>query len=221
MKIEIHQDLKRVLPELRLCVVEGEVRIIDNIPDLSDAIDLVCKEIQAEYKIDEVSQIAAIRETKEAYRKSGKDPSRYRPSAEALIRRIVQGKGLYRINNVVDQLNLISLKTGFSIGGYDADKITGDIIFGIGQKDEPYDAIGRGFLNIECLPVFRDEKGAFGSPTSDSVRTMVSDQTRNFLMIIIDFYGNESLLTARNLAEEYFVNYADAKDMNSYIINDC
>ena len=206
MRIEIHQDMKRILPELRLCVVAGEVRIFDDIPDLSDAINLTCKEIQAAYKIDKVSQIATIRETREAYRKSGKDPSRYRPSAEALTRRVVQGKGLYRINNAVDQLNLISLKTGFSIGGYDADKITGDIIFGIGQKDEPYDAIGRGQLNIENLPVFRDDTGAFGSPTSDSVRTMVSDQTRNFLMIIIDFYSNELLQSTRNLAEEYSID---------------
>ena len=74
---------------------------------------------------------------------------------------------------------MISIKTGFSIGGYDAAKIEGDIELGIGKENEPYEGLGRGVLNIHKLPVFRDEQGAFGSPTSDSERTGVSQQAKN------------------------------------------
>jgi DNA/RNA-binding domain of Phe-tRNA-synthetase-like protein len=85
---------------------------------------------------------------------------------------------------MVDILNLGSIQTGFSIGGYDADTIIGNVSFGIGKPGEPYEGIGRGSLNIENLPVFRDSQGAFGTSTSDSVRTMVTENTKRFLMVI-------------------------------------
>jgi DNA/RNA-binding domain of Phe-tRNA-synthetase-like protein len=99
-----------------------------------------------------------------------------------LLRRVFKGKGLYQVNNVVDLLNLTSVKSGFSIGGYDVGKIEGEIQLSIGKAGEPYKAIGRGELNIEFLPTFRDQKGPFGSPTSDSVRTMITPKTEQFLM---------------------------------------
>ena len=89
---------------------------------------------------------------------------------------------------------------GFSIGGYDAGMIQGDIVFGIGNPNEPYSGIGRGELNIENLPVFRDESGAFGMPTSDSSRTEVTEQTSRFLMILIDFNGDQMLDGALQMA---------------------
>jgi DNA/RNA-binding domain of Phe-tRNA-synthetase-like protein len=131
-------------------------------------------------------------------------------SAEALLRRTVQGKELYRVNNVVDLLNLVSVSTGFSIGGYDAGKIDGAVVFGIGHADEPYEGIGRGKLNIESLPVFRDNLGAFGSPTSDSVRTSVTLETKRFLMIIIDFGALPELEQATEMAVKLLKNYAKA-----------
>jgi DNA/RNA-binding domain of Phe-tRNA-synthetase-like protein len=145
----------------------------------------------------------------------GKDPSRYRPSAEALTRRVVNGKGLYWINNVVDLLYLVSLESGFSIGGYDAEKIEGDVWFGIGKEDEPYQAIGRGQLNIADLPLFRDNLGAFGSPTSDSLRTMVTAETTEFLMIIIDFSGRQDLDTAEHRAIELFEKFGAGTVLDS------
>jgi DNA/RNA-binding domain of Phe-tRNA-synthetase-like protein len=108
---------------------------------------------------------------------------------------------------VVDALNLVSISSGFSIGGYDSEKIVGEIIFGIGNSGEPYTGIGRGELNIEGMPVFRDAMGAFGTPTSDSERTSVTSATRNFLMVIIDFAGtallDEATLLACSLLEKY------------------
>ncbi|MCK5372347.1 MAG: hypothetical protein KAQ62_27485, partial [Cyclobacteriaceae bacterium] len=173
---------------------------------------------QSELTVETISQKPTIKSTKEAYRKLGKDPSRYRPSAEALTRRIVKGKGLYNVNNVVDLLNLVSLESGFSIGGYDADKIEGSIEFGIGRPDEPYQAIGRGNLNIENLPLFRDASGAFGSPTSDSIRTMVTDQTTSFLMILIDFSDDENLEHFVERSVELLEKYASATLVETKVI---
>ncbi|MFC2125115.1 B3/4 domain-containing protein [Bacteroidota bacterium] len=219
MNISLHPSLAIALPDTRLCCIECHVSIHKGGNDLTTEVTRITSEVQKNHKIEDVNQIETIKETKDAYRVLGKDPSRYRPSAEALTRRVVQDKGLYRINNVVDQLNLVSLQSGFSIGGYDLDKINGSIVFGIGRKDEPYEAIGRGELNIENLPVFRDDSGTFGSPTSDSLRTMVTDQTSNFLMIIIDFKNNPSLSVAQKLSETYLGRFADARDIETHIIS--
>jgi len=187
--ILISQEISAVCPQLVLGCISAKVLIE---PSESEQIKLM-EEIVATktMAIDDIKDIAAIRSSRDAYRALGKDPSRYRLSAEALHRRVLQGKGLYYISNVVDIINLISLKSGYSIGGYDADKIVGNLTFTVGKSTDDYEAIGRGKLNIESLPVFRDELGVFGSPTSDSLRTMITNQTEHILLIFINF-GNHS-----------------------------
>lgn len=194
-------DLIEKIPQARLACLFFSVQVHDSNDQIRSFSKDIVNKVKSEFLIDNISQRLTIKETKEAYRILGKDPSRYRPSAEALARRVVSGKGLYWINNVVDILNLISLESGFSIGGYDAEKISGDIEFGIGRENEPYRAIGRGELNIANLPLFRDGIGAFGSPTSDSLRTMVTEETTKFLMIIIDFnmHGRLNIVIERAL----------------------
>jgi DNA/RNA-binding domain of Phe-tRNA-synthetase-like protein len=115
-------------------------------------------------------------------------------------------------------LNLVSISTGFSIGGYDASQIQGDITFGIGRPDEPYHGIGRGELNIEGLPVFRDQIGAFGTPTSDSQRTEVTAKTNQFLMILIDFGNDPNLEKAIQMAVDLLEKYCRAKNVELKII---
>jgi DNA/RNA-binding domain of Phe-tRNA-synthetase-like protein len=174
-----------------------------------------CREISGSLKVEEISRIPAILASRKAYKACGKDPARYRLSAEALLRRVVNRGEIYQVNNVVDLLNLVSISTGFSIGGYDADKITGDIVFGIGEKNEPYEGIGRGELNIEGMPVFRDGTGAFGTSTSDSVRTSVTPETSRFLMVIVD-YGNTTLLDeATEMAVELLRKFAGATNIET------
>ena len=218
-QISISNQLKKLVPSLRLGCMECSVHIQPSNREIISLSDGIFTDLCDELTIDQISQKPTIRETKEAYRVLGKDPSRYRPSAEALTRRIVGGKDLCWINNIVDILNLISLESGFSIGGYDADKITGNIEFGIGKENEPYQAIGRGELNIENLPLFRDELGAFGSPTSDSLRTMVTEETTRFLMVIIDFYGNEKLESTITKSVELYQKFANALDISTQIVS--
>lgn len=166
--------------------------------------------ISGSLTIDEISKIPAIASSRAFYKKCGKDPARYRLSAEALLRRLVKGAGLYQLNNVVDQLNLVSITTGYSIGGYDAGKVVGDVTFGIGVANEIYSGIGRGELNIEGMPVFRDSIGAFGTPTSDSDRTSVTPGINRFLMIIVGLGANDKLDKASEMAVSLLTDFCGA-----------
>lgn len=219
ISIAFQQELIEKIPEIRLGCLACEVLIKPSNESIKLLAEDIIAQIQSEFSIEAISQKPTIKSTKDGYRKLGKDPSRYRPSAEALTRRIVNGKDLYWINNIVDLLNLISLESGYSIGGYDADKISGVIEFGIGKESEPYLAIGRGELNIENLPVFRDEAGAFGSPTSDSLRTMVTDATKHFLMVIIDFGRHSILENTLNRSMELYKKFGNVTSIETKVIS--
>ena len=210
--VKIDPELSKLVPALKLSCIECAVVVEEKTPALWDKIQQKIDELNQNLKIEDISQMPAISASRKAYKACGKDPARYRLSAEALLRRVVNRGELYQVNNVVDCLNLVSINTGFSIGGYDVAKIQGDAMFGIGAKEEPYVGIGRGELNIEFMPVFRDEEGAFGTPTSDSVRTSVTESTNRFLMIIIDYGDSEMLEGATKFAVELLREYAGASD---------
>jgi len=117
----------------------------------------------------------------------GKDPSRYRGAAEALVRRLISGRRLYKINNVVEINNLISLQCLHPVASYDAERIDGEVRFRLGHRCESYKGIGKEIINTEDLPVFADNLGAFGSPTSDSERTMIRPNTLMIVIAIMSF----------------------------------
>jgi DNA/RNA-binding domain of Phe-tRNA-synthetase-like protein len=217
-KIAISDKLRNRIPELQLYCIECDVKVEPGSESLWEVINTKTLKTSKEIKVEGISKIPAIQASRKAYKLCGKDPARYRLSAEALLRRIVKGVGVYKVNSVVDQLNLVSFSSGYSIGGYDVEKISGDVIFGIGEANEPYSGIGRGELNIEGLPVFRDEEGAFGTPTSDSVRTSVTSSTKRFLMVIIGFGANEQLGKATDFAVSLLKEYAGATNINIQII---
>jgi DNA/RNA-binding domain of Phe-tRNA-synthetase-like protein len=217
-KISISNELKERCARLRLGCVEADVIVGEVSNELLTEMNDQIQRIGQSISIESISKIPTISASRKAYKACGKDPARYRLSAEALLRRVVSGKGLYHINNVVDQLNLVSITTGFSIGGYDVSRIEGHIVFGIGHLNEPYSGIGRGELNIENLPVFRDVRGAFGTPTSDSSRTEVKEQTQRFLMILIDFEGDHILEDALQMAERLLKSHCHAEKIEINIV---
>ena len=136
--------------------------------------------------------MTSIAATRRVYKSCGKDPSRYRPASEALIRRVLQGKELYQRDTLVDLVNLASIAFGYSIGGFDADKFVGDTLtLGVGREGEPYEGIGRGMINIHGLPVYRDAAGGVGTPTSDHERTKMTIDTRHLVVLINGYDGNE------------------------------
>ena len=136
--------------------------------------------------------MTSIAATRRVYKACGKDPSRYRPASEALIRRALQGKELYHRDTLVDLVNLASIAYGYSIGGFDADKFVGDTLtLGVGREGEPYEGIGRGMINIHGLPVYRDAEGGVGTPTSDHERTKMTLETHHLVVLINGYDGNE------------------------------
>lgn len=166
--------------------------------------------LRSHYVLEDINKLPGIYEMRQLYKKLGKDPNRYRPSAEALCRRLLQGKDLYQLNTLVDLINLVSIQTGFSIGGFDADKVHGSISIGVGQAAEPFDAIGRGLLNIQGLPVYRDELGAIGTPTSDVERSKLSLETNRLLMVIHAAGGPHGLEDAVSFSECLLLQHAQA-----------
>ena len=169
--------------------------------------------------VDSLKSLPAIEATRRVYRACGKDPSRYRPASEALIRRMLQGKELYRVNTLVDVINLASIKFGYSMGGFDAEKFVGDTLnLGVGRADEPYEGIGRGLLNIEGLPVYRDAEGGVGTPTSDHERTKITISTRHLVVLINGYDGQEDRVTDNaRFIQELLRKYAHS-DGGTYFI---
>lgn len=192
MKVKVSQEIEQVCPEFVGACVEATVVNSPYSETLWQDIDGFCNKFRKELTTESLKEIASIAATRRVYKACGKDPSRYRPASEALIRRILQGKGLYQLNTLVDLINLASIAFGYSIGGFDADKFEGDTLtLGIGREGEPYEGIGRGMINIQGLPVYRDAKGGVGTPTSDNERTKISEQTSRLLVLINGYDGNE------------------------------
>jgi DNA/RNA-binding domain of Phe-tRNA-synthetase-like protein len=218
-EISISGEIKQKVSDLQLYCIQAGVVTSDTPDALWSLLGEKCRELSSRLKLDEISTLPAIHASRLAYKATGKDPARYRLSAEALLRRAVKEKELYQISNVVDIINLVSVSSGFSIGGYDAEKIRGNIEFGIGRKDEPYAGIGRGVLNIEGLPVFRDDEGAFGSPTSDSERTCVDKNTTQFLMVIIGFGANHLAGEAVKMSVGLLEKFARATLIETKVIS--
>jgi DNA/RNA-binding domain of Phe-tRNA-synthetase-like protein len=155
--------------------------------------------------------------TRIGYKALGKDPARYRGSAEALLRRIVSGKGFPQINTVVDIINLVSVESRLPIGLYDLARVRGDIVFRAGRAGETYKGIGKYDLNLEGLPVFSDEEGPHGSPTSDSERTRVTPETQSIAAILVSFGGAEGVESSCQRMSSLLQKYAQGQDIQFQI----
>lgn len=215
----IEPNLSALCPKLIIGQIICNVKYSNFNTELWNEIKLRETDMQKHLKIEDIKQLSTIYATRKAYKACGKDPNRYRPSAEQLIRRIIQGKSLYQISTLVDLVNMVSFVSGYSIGGFDFDKIIGNLTYGIGKKNEDYEGIGRGILNIEGIPVLRDERGGIGTPTSDEIKTRVTAQTKRFLLNINGFDGNVNIMKKTlEWAEILLKKYADAEIIESKII---
>lgn len=197
MKIIIEDIIKSVCPGFVGACVEAEVTNTEYSEGLWQRINALAGHYRQTVTPQTLKDISAIAATRRVYKACGKDPSRYRPSAEALVRRVLQGKQLYHIDTLVDLVNLASITYGYSIGGFDADKFDGDTLtLGVGREGEPYEGIGRGVINIADLPVYRDATGGVGTPTSDNERTKMQLSTHRFVALVNGYDGNEHDVSA-------------------------
>lgn len=178
-------EIRIELPSVKLGVLEADdVRVQLAEPGLASEMDAVCERLRSELTVEKVAELEAVRAVRAMFHAWGLDPTRYRPSSEALLRRVVQGKGLYRISNVVDANNLGSIEAAWPYGCYDLAAITPPVLLRHGQRGETYQRIGKQTWHLEGRPVLVDAVGPFGSPTSDSTRTMVTEATRQHLAVI-------------------------------------
>lgn len=133
----------------------------------------------------EPAAVPGLREARTLYKSFGMDPSRHRPSSEALLRRVLQGKGLYRLGNVVDACNLASLVFLLPIGLYDLAKVRGDVLLRVGGAGDGYVGIRKDEVHVGDRLALYDDEGPFGSPTSDSLRTSTDGATRTLLAVVM------------------------------------
>jgi DNA/RNA-binding domain of Phe-tRNA-synthetase-like protein len=193
MQISIDPELKKKCAKAALGCVTARVEAVASPAGLIEEMNARDAEIQKLPFPRGVLAAPQVETTRAAYRALGKDPARYRNSAEALLRRVVGGKGLPQINAVVDVINLVSVESRLPVGLYDLGHVTGEIVFRAGRAGETYKGIGKYDLNLEGLPLFADTVGPHGSATSDSERTMVTATTKEILAIIVSFGGAENL----------------------------
>lgn len=212
MNITIDRSITEKYPAFSVIAMTMDVTLEDS-TRISALITQYEKMIAEEYSLEDVLNIPLIKEARDAYKAFGKDPSRYRLACESLLRRIVKGNELYRINNLVDAGNILSLETKRSVAVLDYQKIRGDVVIRLGRADDEYYGIGRGRINVESIPVYADALGAFGSSTSDTERTSVTSDTRKLLVLIICF-SNAFLEEHRNYAISLFEKYANAQNID-------
>ena len=218
MNVTIDAKLKAKCPRTALACVTARVQPgASPVPLLGEMNqrELEIQELPFPREVLESPQVETIRK---AYKSLGKDPARYRGSAEALLRRIVAGKGFPQINAVVDVINLVSVESRLPIGLYDLAHVTGEIVFRAGRAGETYKGIGKYDLNLEGLPIFCDAAGPHGSPTSDSERTMVTAATKQVLGIIISFGGAEGLERWAQRMSALLTQHAAAQDVEIQLI---
>jgi len=217
MKILVDKSIKDITKAFSIGVLECNVEIY-NEEKVGEIIMELESEIESNIDIKSVVNLETIIDGRKAYKQYGKDPSRYRLAVESLYRRLAKGNKLYRINNVVDLGNIISIKTRKSVAVLDYHKIQGDINIRLGTSDDEFYGIGRGKINIKNIPLYSDEKGPFGSTTSDTERTMITNKTSKILLFIISFNGSSSLEDELELASNYYRKFAKGKNFKKQII---
>lgn len=206
--ISIAPELREAAPDYKLVLIEADVTNGPTPEALTKAITEFGEGLREVMEIPDIATRPGIAATRKVYKALGKEPNRYRPSHEQMMRRILQGKGLYEVSALVDAGNLLSLMSGYSVGVFDADKVQGfELCVGVGREGEPYTGIGRGQINIGNLPAVRDAAGAIGTPTSDNERTMTGPDTKH-VVITVHAFGpdmpvDETIGLARKLLEMY------------------
>lgn len=219
LRVSISEEVATACPDLHVLVLSCDVCNSESDERLWQEIADEEKAIRETVKLDQVNKWLPIQATRQAYKRFGKDPNRYRPSSEALRRRILRGLPLYKVDTLVDLINLVSIRSGYSIGGFDADKIVGgNLVLGVGREGEMYHGIGRGELNIAGLPVYRDAIGGVGTPTSDEERTKIGSDTVHLLMIINAYSGAEGLESAGKYAIGLLSKYVSAKNIETELV---
>ena len=218
-KVEVDRRIVETCPDMKIGLVRAKVVNTPTSDELWAELEHAAEDIKQQYELLAINSRPAVAATRKLYRHLGKDPNRYRVASEALCRRVIRGLGLYRLTTLVDLINLVSMVSGYAISGLDADRLVGDTLhLGVGAEGEPYEGIGRGQLNIQGIPVYRDAVGGVATPTSDEERTKITEQTAT-VQININGYGAEMPMTqAVAWTVDLLKRYASATEIESDIL---
>ena len=184
IKLTISEIIKEKIKGIKFgLLLANQVQVIKNDTEFENDLSDLTTELKNKFANRMPSDDEIIGHVRRMYRRIGWEPTQYRPSSEALVRRLLKDKGLYRINNLVDYGNLVSARFHLSMGLYDIDKIDGDPVFDVGREGESYQGISKDKIRAEGKLILRDDTGIFGNPTADSLRTSITEDTHSALAI--------------------------------------
>ena len=217
--VKIDSELYKIYSDIRLGFLQFKADVKKSDTSFWKYMNnTVQPQIKNEIDGKEWNDIPGVRGSRAAYKAFGRNPGRYRVSSEALLRRVRRGDDLYRINSVVDVNNLISIESGLSVGSYDLAHTCGTITLRKAENGEGYTGIGKDFLDMENMLVLADDEGIFGSSMSDSTRAMVTEQTKDVLVVIYCFENNINLSALVEKAQADFQKFADVQDIEAWVI---
>ncbi|MEK7497921.1 MAG: phenylalanine--tRNA ligase beta subunit-related protein [Patescibacteria group bacterium] len=219
-EVTINQEIRTLGPNLRLGILRASVVVKPSTSETKEILNKNALISSYGLTVDSLKELQEILAFRDFYKKLGKDPSRYRPSSEMLLRRVIQGKGLYNINNVVDLMNAVSMNSKFPMGFYDTHNIQGKVMLRIGKEGESFPGIRKEDVNVESLPVFADDFGPFGNPTSDSERTMIKPETKKIMVVIFSF-SQENSKTLEEVGEKakfLLRKFASGEDLSFNVV---
>ena len=211
MKINISDEIKKVLPSFDVIAYTMDVEN-NKSDEVTKYIDEVVKSVRNIYTLEEIIKEPKILESRNGYKKLGKDPSHTRVACENLWRRLIKGQTLYRLGDIIDLGNILSILTKRSVCVVDKDKLIGDVTIRQGTKEDIYMTINRGPLNVDKIPVYTDDESPFGCPSSDTLRTAVDENTKSIFIMIICFEDTDKEKDNQLLLDIY-TKYANAKNI--------
>ena len=220
LKVNVDKRILDACPQLKIGMIQADVVNTETSDELWNELQKEADEIKEKYELLAINQRPAVAATRKLYKSLGKDPGRYRVASEALCRRIIRGLGLYRLTTLIDVVNLVSVKSGYAISGLDFDQIVGDnLTLGVGEPEELYNGIGRGPLNIENMPVYRDAVGGIATPTSDEERTKFTIGTTTVQININGFGPEMDMDDAVQLMVSLLKKYANATNIQTQVLS--
>ncbi|MDN7243414.1 phenylalanine--tRNA ligase beta subunit-related protein [Planococcus sp. N028] len=191
MEIQIDPEILKIFPDFKIGTIHyNNITVSESPQMLKGRLQLFQEQLYFDLEDKEITDFPGLLEWQLLWKALGADPSRYRPSAEALFRRIRKQNYIVPVHSGVDMNSFLSLQYEIPLGLYDADKISGAVEIAVGTEQDQYEGLNNRINTLTNILVSRDEQGAFGSPYVDSKRTMVTEQTVNALHI---FYLRPSM----------------------------
>jgi DNA/RNA-binding domain of Phe-tRNA-synthetase-like protein len=217
MRLKINSELKTQFPDLTVSILQiKEVKVQKRNSELEKFKVEVTRQVREEYDLESLKDQPIFRAYRDFFWKIGIDPTKNRPAAEALIRRILGGRTVPNINSLVDTYNLVSIKSRIALATFDADKLEGDLLIRFSEEGEQFLGIGMEkplLLKGGEIVITDNEKLIAVYPYRDADNTKVTEITENVTIIVCGAPGinEEKLENASQMAQEYIRRFCDGK----------